>query len=461
MTLEHTGSAERSARVMLRAFALISAVIALTALAAIYSASVARSDVRRSASTAVSRVELVCQMGSAIDHERILVDAHIFERGASDMGTIEARIAALDREFDRSVMTLRATQRAKPRDPERLERVVGSFEATRQQVERVIALSRDNQDIEARAAMLVLSSRFEALDRMLVEMIRETESESDAAVRDASAVQLGSIALSTAMALAAIGASIALGLWAYRVVREREEDSIRHARALEESNRDLDAFAARVAHDLRGPLTTIGLAGARLAEVAPAEAGTSQILNRGVSRMEALIADLLALSRIASEGARGECDTAEIAAQVEADLAPNAERIGARVRYDVTPARIECSPVLFRQVLANLVENALKYKRTGVEPEVLVTGTPSGREYVLTVADNGVGMEPDDAQRIFEPFYRSPRVAHVTGTGLGLSIVKRIVDTAHGTLSVDSVPGRGTTFVVRLMRVQDHARSAG
>jgi signal transduction histidine kinase len=328
------------------------------------------------------------------------------------------------------------------------------FATVKREVKTVLSLSRENHDLEAHAAMTTIGAHFDVLDAILRQLTRDSERESDAAVGTISSVQLASIALSTLLAIAAIGTAVALGTWASRIVAAREDESLRHARELEMRNRDLDSFAARVAHDLRGPLSTIGLAGARLAAVAPDEAASANILKRGVARMEALIADLLALSRIAAEASAGTCDPSEVAMQVRDDLDPAAREASVQVRFDVQACAVRCSSVLFRQLLSNLVENAIKYRRADAPPEVSVAGAVERGEYVLTVADNGLGMESDVAERIFEPFYRAPSVSNLMGTGLGLSIVKRIVDASGGAISVTSTPGRGTTFTVRLAQVK-------
>src|SRR6185369_16467771 len=110
-----------------------------------------------------------------------------------------------------------------------------------------------------------------------------------------------------AIGLCALAGTAVAGGWASRQVARREEALSLSARMLEERNRELDAFAGRVAHDIRGPLTTISLATSALAVTAPQEERTADILRRGVKRMEALVDDLLMLARIESQ-ARGRCD---------------------------------------------------------------------------------------------------------------------------------------------------------
>jgi signal transduction histidine kinase len=218
---------------------------------------------------------------------------------------------------------------------------------------------------------------------------------------------------------------------------------------LELRNRELDAFASRVAHDIRGPLTTISLATGTLAATAPQEARTTDILRRGTKRMEALVDDLLALARVESQ-VHGRCDPRTVAAQIEEDVAARFATERGTLRTSVDEAEIACSEGLLRQALTNLVENAVKYRRPEVPPEVELSGARVDGEYQLRVSDNGVGMSAEEAARVFEPLYRSPRMLHLPGTGLGLSIVNRIVQASGGTISLESRLEEGSTFVVHL-----------
>ena len=258
-----------------------------------------------------------------------------------------------------------------------------------------------------------------------------------------------------AIGLGALAGAAGVGAWASRQVARREEALSLNARMLELRNRELDAFASRVAHDIRGPLTTISLATSHLAATAPKEARTTEILQRGAKRMEALVDDLLTLARIESQ-VRGRCDPRRVATQVEEDVAARFATEHGTLRSSVDEAEIACSEGLLRQALTNLVENAVKYRRPEVPPAVEISGTKLDGEYQLRVSDNGAGMSAEEAARIFEPLYRSPRMQHLPGTGLGLSIVNRIVQASGGAISVESRLEEGSTFVVRL-RLAEHA----
>jgi len=106
-------------------------------------------------------------------------------------------------------------------------------------------------------------------------------------------------------------------------------------------------------------------------------------------------------------------------------------------------------------VLWNLGENAIKYRRPDVAPELSIVGRTDATRYAISVSDNGVGMTSEDARHAFEPFYRSDRTSSVPGTGLGLAIVRRIIEASGGSVSLSSEPGSGTTFVIMLALVRE------
>jgi signal transduction histidine kinase len=167
--------------------------------------------------------------------------------------------------------------------------------------------------------------------------------------------------------------------------------------------------------------------------------------------MEALIHDLLALSQVSGQQKSGAtCQTESVAAFVANDLGPKVEAIGGVLSVGAAPATVTCSEGLLRQVLWNLGENAVKYRRPGVRLNVEIRGRITPEAYEFTISDNGTGMSPLETGRAFEPFFRGRQAQSVPGTGLGLSIVKRVIEASGGSVSIDSVPGQGSTFCIRL-----------
>src|SRR5262249_40734913 len=238
--------------------------------------------------------------------------------------------------------------------------------------------------------------------------------------------------------------ALAVARWATRLIKNGERQLREANSELEERNRELDAFAGRVAHDLRGPLTAISLAGAAPNRIS--EENMNAIFRRGVKRMEAIIQDLLTLSRIGAQTLRGTCEALAVAASIEQDLRPKVEALGGVLSVEAAAGTVSCSEGLLRQVLSNLGENSMKYRRSGVQLSIEIRGRALFHTYEFRVSDNGTGMSPSVTRHAFDPFFRGQQEETTPGSGLGLSIVKRVVEASGGSVSVESVIGVGTTF---------------
>jgi signal transduction histidine kinase len=229
------------------------------------------------------------------------------------------------------------------------------------------------------------------------------------------------------------------------VIIATQRQLIQQRAELAERNQELDAFAGRVAHDLRGPLGTLSLSVSLLAERAPGERKTLTVMRNGIEGMSSLVDDLLNLSRVgAMPGA--VADTSALAQTLEGELETLVTANGGSLRIDFQDALLACHPGLLHQALWNLGENAFKYRRHDVPLEVVIVGRREDSRYTLRVSDNGEGMTSEDARQAFQPFFRGAHTRSVPGTGLGLSIVRRIVDVCGGTVSIHSELGQGTTF---------------
>jgi signal transduction histidine kinase len=165
--------------------------------------------------------------------------------------------------------------------------------------------------------------------------------------------------------------------------------------------------------------------------------------------MTTMIEDLLAFARADTAARSAPSDPAAVVAKIGDDFLV---RFGdkASLHTHVEAAHVPYREGLLRQVLWNLVENGVKYRRDNVDAEITVSGHVAAGLYELRVSDNGPGILAEDAPHIFEPLYRADLTRHIPGTGLGLSIVKRIVEAGGGRILLQSQPGRGTTFILRL-----------
>lgn len=212
-------------------------------------------------------------------------------------------------------------------------------------------------------------------------------------------------------------------------------------------------FVANVSHELRTPLTSLRgyaetLLDGGLEDVQHREQFVRVIRDQAV-RLNALIDDLLSLSDLERAGASLRLEWFDLRELVERDVAmlrPRAEQAGLALRIiSGGPVRVDADPARIEQVVANLLDNAIKYTERGVVTVAL--GSENGRVW-CEVADTGPGVPREDLPRIFERFYRvdKARSREKGGTGLGLSIVKHIVALHGGDVAVDSRMGRGSTF---------------
>ncbi len=221
---------------------------------------------------------------------------------------------------------------------------------------------------------------------------------------------------------------------------------------------ELESTLGTVAHELRSPLVSI-LGFARLLERDCADAlgdrGRHYLrrIEEGGRRMEGLLVDLLALARCHGvPGARAGADLREVAQEVAASLGPRFAERGVELHMPNHSLRAPCEPTALRQILCNLIGNALDHMGAPPNPRIEVEWSRRSGGVELVVSDNGHGVPPADRERIFRLFERghpSPG-GGTSGTGIGLAIVRRIVEAHGGRAGVDERPGGGAHFRVFL-----------
>ena len=234
--------------------------------------------------------------------------------------------------------------------------------------------------------------------------------------------------------------------------------------ALVQSNRELQDFAYVASHDLQEPLRKIGsFAGLLKNEYANKLDETARFyidrMQHGAERMSQLIHDLLSFSRVATRGsAFREIDLNETLRGVVSDLEININEANATIEVDELPT-LEADATQMRQLFQNLVSNALKFQTDGKAPHIQVTsemiappdaGSDGQGSCRILVRDNGIGFDEKYLDKVFSPFQRLHAQSEYPGTGMGLAICRRIVERHHGSITAQSSPGEGATFIVEL-----------
>lgn len=352
---------------------------------------------------------------------------------------------------------------------------------------RVDTYLNARRTLEARGLLLdqLLPALRPALERAIgsstsfQEVVRANVDEANAAVHDAlhaQAVTVGVTAGLLVVGLAALGLGVSALLVrplvelrdAVRRFRRGDEDVRAPACALREPHelaagiddmiatigqqrrRQLE-FLAGVAHDLRTPLAALKLQVQAIErQAAPVTPERLRLLDRQLDRLARMVGDLLDATRIESghlELTPADVDLRQVARAVVELYAPTTQTHQVTLSCPEGAVRVRGDGLRLEQVVSNLVSNAIKFAPDGGPVEVSVAAR--GEEAEVAVSDRGVGIRPEDVDDVFLPFRR--RAAAVApGAGLGLSIVRRIVAAHGGRVEVESAPGVGSTFRVRL-----------
>lgn len=235
-----------------------------------------------------------------------------------------------------------------------------------------------------------------------------------------------------------------------KLVEQRTAEVVKTAKELEQSNKDLEQFAYVASHDLQEPLRAvagfISLLQKRY-EGKLDEKAHEYIRHAvdGATRMQALIDGLLAYSRVETKGAALAPSSAQQSYEVAmANLRTSVEEAHAEVTADSLP-KVRADGLQLTQLFQNLIGNAIKF-RGERPPRVHVSAKRQQKDWLFSVRDSGIGIDPQYADRIFRIFQRLHTRTQYPGTGIGLAICKKIVERHGGEIWFESKPGRGTTF---------------
>lgn len=246
------------------------------------------------------------------------------------------------------------------------------------------------------------------------------------------------------------------------------EQEVRQREELARSNTELQDFASIASHDLQEPLRKIQAFGNRLksmTENSLTEEAQDYLdrMQNAAQRMQVLINDLLNLSRVTMRSQTFvPVDLNQIVQDVLADLEVRLQQSGGTVEIKALPT-LEADPLQMRQLLQNLIGNALKFQQPAIPPQIKVSSQFAdeqpqdqvqgslGRTYCqILVQDNGIGFDEKYLDRIFKVFQRLHSRSEYEGTGMGLAICRKIVEQHGGSLTARSQPGQGATFVILL-----------
>jgi len=244
------------------------------------------------------------------------------------------------------------------------------------------------------------------------------------------------------------------------IVEETEEFHIaqselaRRSQALSRSNAELEQFAYVVSHDLQQPLGMISsylelLEGSIDDALGEESRDYLERAVRGAERMQEMVDAVLGFARVETRGNEfAPVDLADIVQDVVDELQETIEKSDATVTHDALPTVVADGAQL-HQLLHNLLTNALKFAGER-PPRIHLSAVHNASEWQVSVRDNGIGLEPEAAERIFVMFQRLHTQDEVPGTGIGLAICKRIVERHGGRIWVESQPHRGSTFIFTL-----------
>jgi signal transduction histidine kinase len=285
-------------------------------------------------------------------------------------------------------------------------------------------------------------------DDLLLSLVKLNAHEASNVARVVVATHEQARVLSWVLLAGVVAGVAAIGFLATRLLERADQEIVRRIE-------ELDAFAARVAHDLRGPLTPVRFAFSIVKADQGLTKGSRDAIARGESSIEralSLMEGLLAFARAGARAEPGACSSvATVGREVALDVAPLLESENATLAVEIERdlAVAAAAPVV-ASIVGNLVRNAILYLGESEQRRVTLRARATEEGVAIEVADTGPGIPADVLARIFRPFERGS--TRPGGHGLGLATVKRLVESHGGTVGVTSDVARGSVFSVRLPR---------
>jgi PAS domain S-box-containing protein len=361
--------------------------------------------------------------------------------GHHDLAEIQQRLAAIVESSDDAIIS---------------KNLAGVIQSWNRGAERIFGYSAE-EAIGKHISMLAASDRVDEIPRILGRIARGERVDHYETKRRTKDGRV--LTVSITVSPLRDGSGIVIG--ASKIARDITERE-RHRRALEEANialrsanADLEHFAYSASHDLQEPLRMVAAYSGMLKRKFDGELGELgdqyiAYLIEGAQRMKKLLDDLLAYTRASMEGPT-KPEPVDATFGLDAalnDLAPLIQDNQAQVMRTDLP-HISIHPFQIEQLFQNLIANAIRY-RSKEPPRIHIAAKQSGTEWLFSVRDNGIGIDPQYQEQIFEMFTRLHGPGEYPGTGMGLAICQRIVRRAGGRIWVDSRPGQGSTFFFTL-----------
>ncbi len=236
--------------------------------------------------------------------------------------------------------------------------------------------------------------------------------------------------------------------------KEAEAALFKLTEELKRSNSDLQQFAYIASHDLQSPLRNIegfvNLLARRYKGKLDGKADEFiHYISTGVKDMQMLILDILEYSKIGSDGKTfAKVDSSLCVVRALANMEALILEKNAEITYDDALPEVEGDSAQLSSLFQNLIGNGIKFNKE--VPQIHISAKGQRREYVFSVRDNGIGLDPKDSDKIFAVFHRLHSKSEYPGTGIGLAICKKIVERHGGRIWVESEPGKGSTFYFTL-----------